>query len=162
MRFIRHDERGYWFDEYLRYLRDNAEKFPVSAREFALADWHYDMRHHQCPHDSWLEYFDIKEISSGKRNEIRFVEISTKYFGSYHDGYFCLEYRRVSSYSIQFSSFKRRERDIGHGDWIVDEITIDEENMVHHEIEFSEGGSVSIHCADLEYRWMPKESKAAP
>jgi hypothetical protein len=156
MRFIRYD-RGYWLDEYLQYLKGNADKFPPGAREFALAPWHFDMRHHQCPHDSWLEYFDIKEISSGKRNEIRVVEIRTRYLGSCHDGFFDLVYRGVSSYSMEFNTFKRGKNDIGHGDWMVDEIVVDEDNRIQHEIEFCEGGVIIICCADLEYRWEPKQ-----
>jgi hypothetical protein len=155
MRFIHYD-RGYQLDEYMRYLNENAEKFPVGAREFALADWHFDIRHSKCPHDSWLEYFNIKEISSGKRHEVRVVEIRTKYLAGSHDGYFSLVYRGVSSYSMEFSTFKRGQNDIGHGDRMVDEIAIDEENMVHHEIEFRQGGAITICCADLEYRWEPR------
>jgi hypothetical protein len=155
MRFIRYD-RGYWLDEYFQYLKDDAEKFPAGAREFALAPWHYEMAHQKSPHDSWLEYFDIKELSSGKRNEVRVVEIRARYLGSHHDGHFTLIYRSVSSYSMEFGTFKRGGPDRGHGDWIIDEITIDEENNVHHEIHFSEGGEIKICCADLEYRWEPR------
>jgi hypothetical protein len=155
MRFIYFD-RGHQLDKYCQYLGESADKFPIGAREFALADWHFDREHHQCPHDSWLEYLDIRELSSGKRNEIRVVEIDTKYFGAHHDGHFTLLYRGVVSYAISCCSFKRGDNDIGHGDWMVDEITMDDDNLVHHEIEFSEGGTIKIVCADFEYYWIPK------
>jgi hypothetical protein len=159
MQFIRLDKRGYHLDDYLRYLTDNAEKFPAGAREFALADWHYDREHHQCPHDSWLEFFNITEISSGERNEVRVVEITAKLFGAYHDGYFSLVYRDVSSYSLECTTFRRGKALIGHGDWMVDELTMKGKNIVHHEIEFSEGGTIIVDSADIEYRWLPQKAK---
>ena len=152
MRFIRKDERGWWqLDDYLDFLSGNAERFPPGAREFALAGWHYDFKHVQCPHDSWLEEFTIKENSSSERNQIRLVEIRARFLGAYHNGYFDLIYEGVSSYSSKFSSIERGSNR-GHGDWIIDEIIMPNSSMVHHEIELRQA-TWSICCADLRYHW---------
>jgi len=149
MQLIRKTESGYRLDEYLQYLKANADNLPAGAREFALADWHYDFAHRQCPHDSWLEEFKIKEVSSGARSQVRWLEIATKFLGAYHDGYFNLNYRGVVAYSLKFGSSVS-----GHGDWIIDEITMGESSTVQHEIAFSEA-TVFISCTDFDYRWTP-------
>ena len=102
-------------DAYLQYLRDNVDKFPNGAREFALADWHYNFRHHQCPHDSWLERFAITENASGQRQEST-VEIESLFLGAYHDGYFGLTYRKVLSYSLQWAARSVAAGKRAHGD----------------------------------------------
>lgn len=153
MQFIRHDKHGYWLQEYEQYLRDNAQNFPRGARDFALAEWHYDFSHHQCPHDSWVEYVSIGELSSGKRQEVRSLEIRTRFLGAHHDGYFEILYQGVSSYSLGLTKEKSAFR--GHGDWIIDEITLNEPDLVLHHIEFATA-TWNIHCADLHYLWIPK------
>lgn len=138
-------------DDYLQYLNETADRFPPGVREFALANWHFDFKHHQCPHDSWLEKIVITEIASGERRQVRASEISATFFGAYHDGYFDLVYKGVSSYSLEFSGAHGRR---GHGDWIVDEMTINDKGTVHHEIKFSEA-MFSIDCVDFKYHWIP-------
>ena len=49
------DEWTRGWSSYLKYLELNRSDIPVSAYEFAVADWHYDFRNHQCPHDAWVE-----------------------------------------------------------------------------------------------------------
>jgi len=146
-------EREYQLDAYLDYLRENADRFPRGAREFALADWHYDFQHHQCPHDSWLETFAIKENASGQRQERSMVEIESLFLGAYHDLYFSLTYRNVLAYSLECAA-RAPVGKRGHGDWIIDELTLTDSNAVRHEIQF-ESATLIVTCADLEYRHIP-------
>jgi hypothetical protein len=149
VRLIRYEEHGWVLDDYVQYLAENAAAFPSGARSFATANWHFDFKHSQCPHDSWLEEFSIREAASGRRRQVRSVGITAKFFGAHHDGYFDLLYEGVSSYSLKFSAGKGSR---GHGDWIVDEITISDTNAIHHEILLSEA-TISIDCTDFRYHW---------
>ena len=157
MRFISKDEDGYHLDVYLQYLSENADTFPRNARDFALAEWHYDFEHHQCPHDSWLESFAIKERATGQRHENSAVDIERLFLGAYHDAFFSLIYRDVRSYSLQLHPHELVRR--AHGDWLIDEVTLTEAGLVRHEIEF-ERASLTVISVDLEYRWMPQTSRA--
>jgi hypothetical protein len=157
VRFIVYDGRGWQLDAYLDYLHKNAERFPRNARDFALAEWHYDMKHHQCPHDSWLESFAIKERVTGERDQKSTADIESLFLGSFHDGLFSLTYRDVRTYSLQLEPHAPAGR--AHGDWLVDEVTLTDEGLVRHEIEF-ERASLTVICADLEYRGLPHASRA--
>ena len=159
MKLIWKNERGYQLDRYGDYLKEHAGRFPRGAREFALADWHYDFKHHQCPHDSWLETFAIRENASGERSQRSVVEIDSLFFGAYHDLYFSLTYRNVLAYAIE-CDVRAPEGRRFHGDWIVDELTLTESNSVHHEIQF-EFATLIVTCLDLEYRCIPKISRPA-
>jgi hypothetical protein len=142
------NKNGVWLlDGYLQYLRDNATNLPPGARSFALAEWHYDFRHKQCPHDSWLEELRLTVVASGERRQQRSLLITSRYLGAYQDGHHHLTYEGVSSHSISL---------VGAGDdWIVDEITLAPEGGVRHKIVFAQG-AMTIHCRDLSYRWEPK------
>jgi hypothetical protein len=154
MRFIRDDKKGYRLDDYLAYLREQGDKLPSGVREFACATWHYDITHHQCPHDSWLEHYVVREISSGARDHIRSTEITARFLNAYHDGHFDLVYHGVSSYALELSECRADQTIRGHGDWLIDEITVSTSNEVTHSIEFS-AARWTVRCADLRYTWMP-------
>jgi hypothetical protein len=149
VRFIRQANHGWVLDDYLQYLAENAAAFPSGARSFATAHWHFDVKHHQCPHDSWLEEFSIREVASSRRREVRSLGIIAKFLGAYHDGYFNLQYEGVSSYSLKLDAVKGSG---GHGDWIIDEITMSDTHFIHHEILLSEA-TLSVDCTDLQYHW---------
>lgn len=153
MRFIRKDENGYILDEYLNYLREEGKKLPTGAHQFAFQDGHYDIQHHDCPHDSWLEDLVVKELSSGERRHKRRIQIVAKFLGSFQDGYFELTYADVTSYSLNFELDQGRKLNRGHGDWMIDEVTMIGANTVCHEIEFRDVGTWKILCSDLHYHW---------
>jgi hypothetical protein len=45
VKYIRKNQRGHYFlDDYLQYLSEHAERFPLEAIEFAKASWHYDFK----------------------------------------------------------------------------------------------------------------------
>ena len=141
------------FADYRVYLESVREKLPAFAYEFAAAPWHYDYRDHRCPHDAWVESLLVQEPSSGTRHEIRETEAAIKLLGAYHDGYLELIYPGVRSYSL-FGEFSRKPN-IGHGDWLTDEIRLSDNNFVLHEILFSTGSRWLIESRDIEVRWTP-------
>jgi hypothetical protein len=142
------------FVAYREYLESVRESLPLAAYEFAVAEWHYNPEHHQCPHDAWVESLVITEPFSGERREKRNLEINLRLLGAYHDGYIDLKYQNVRSYSLETpAGFKMRPLNVGHGDWLTDEVRLSESGKVAHEIEFSRGSRWLIECGDIVYQW---------
>ena len=153
MRLITRNDDGYQLEEYLNYLKQIEGDLPEDTRSFALAPWHYDMEHHWCPHDSWLETITLQELARGDRREIRKLGIVATFFGAYHDGFFDITYKDVTSYSLNLEARRDSNATVVHGDWIIDEILLTEDGLVSHEIEFSESGVWKISCHDIVYQW---------
>jgi hypothetical protein len=151
MKYIESIEFGYRVDKYLEYLSGMMNIMPAVAHDFASAPWHYDLTHHQCPHDSWVESLEILELGKGKRKEVRLVDIHATFLGAFHDLRFEIIYRDVCTYSFALASSRRGMATIGHGDWMIDEL-IYEDGRFSHEIIFSDSGRWSIQCADFSYR----------
>lgn len=139
------------FDKYLQRLKAIRDKLPETVYQFAVAGWHYDNQDHQCPHDSWIESIEINEVASGSRSEIRKIEIKIKCLGAFHDGYFYLHHRGVTKYSINHHA--KQPNTHGHGDWLLDEISLSKDDLVVHEIIFNENSKITIECTDIEYNW---------
>lgn len=144
------------YDAYRTYLTSIRDSLPPSAYEFATASWR-EGEDHRNPHDSWVESLTIVEPSSGERHEMRSLEMHVRLLGAYHDGHMVLIYRDVQSYGLNTPlTFKGPPLNVGHGDWLVDEVTLSESNLVQHEIEFSRGTRWCIECRDIEWAWYPK------
>jgi hypothetical protein len=140
------------FEAYKDYLKKIGDKMPSSARDFALADWHYDFMDHKCPHDSWVEHLKIYEESSGDRRQNRVSHIEIKLLGAWHDGYLELMYKKTTRYSLTNNRGWK-----SHGDWLYDEVRLSEDGFVLHEIEFVGGIEWLIECEDIEFKWLPFE-----
>ena len=164
---VKGDDPDRWrrqWDDYQSYLASVADRLPASAREFAAARWHYDHDDHRCPHDAWVESACIVEPvlaverSAGPSSSPRALEIRVRLLGAYHDGHLELTYRGVRGYTLgapaQAGWLPGRERWIGHGDWLTDEIRLSDAGHVEHEIEF-ERGTWLIECADIKWQWSP-------
>ncbi len=98
-----------------------------------------------------MESFLIREPSSGNRHEVREIEIAIRLFGAFHDGRLELSYPSVRSYSTFGVTGKPK---IGHGDWLVDEVRLSDNNLVLHEILFSSGSRWIIESRDIQFRWV--------
>jgi hypothetical protein len=153
MKYVRYENNAWQLQNYLQYLQENERLFPPGARDFAMQDWRYDFKHHQCPHDSWVEALIIHEPASGARREVRSVAITALLLGAYHDGRFTLTYNDVTSYEFGYSQRGRKGRQ-GHGDWIIDELTLSEAGAVRHEILFEDDNRWIICSGDLCYQWL--------
>ena len=150
------------FASYQQYLQSIKQKLPLSAYEFAVAEWHYDPQVPQCPHDAWLELLTISEPSTGTRHEKRSIEISMRLLGAYHDGHIEITYKRVQMYSlITPAEFRGPPFMVGHGDWLTDEVRLSVGGLVIHEIDFSRGSRWLIESADIAYEWKPFPSPPA-
>jgi hypothetical protein len=152
VQLIIQDEAGIQLERYLAYLEQIGPRLPAGARSFALASWHYDIRDRKCPHDSWLESTSIQEIGYGTRKEVRNLQITATFLGSFHDGVFDISYEDVKSYSLALPSNDRRPG-VVHGDWLVDEVLLTEDGYVSHEILFSDSAVWKIVCRDMIHQW---------
>lgn len=132
---------------YESYLLSLKGRLPSETYEFAIADWHYDPRDRRCPHDAWVENFELAEISSGPRSEIRSLQLTVTLLGAYHDGNIKIEYRDVASCNVATKGGK-------HGDWLYDEVRISDCGLVIHEVEL-QNSHWMIECKSIEYRWLP-------
>ena len=144
-------------DAYRLYLMRVRDLLPASAFGFATAVWR-DSEDHRNPHDAWVESLTILEPSSGKRHEERSLEIHLRLLGAYHDGHMVLTYRDVRSYALNTpATSETPPLKVGHGDWLVDEVTRSENKLVQREIEFRRGSRWRIECRDIEWAWNAKE-----
>ena len=120
--------RGKAYKAYVAYLNSIKDRLPREVYNFALADWHYDFRNPKCPHDGWVQEIKIEEIAKGERHEIRTTQIEIKLLGAYHDRLQKVTYTGVSSYTFSAPASNQ-----GHGDWIIDEISLSDSGLVVHE-----------------------------
>lgn len=143
------------WDEYARYLESIRDRLPAPAFSFATGSWRTP-EDHRSLHDSWVEFLNLSEPSTGERHERRSLQIEVRLLGPYHDGHTTLRYLDVQSYSLETPyEFKSLPLGVGHGDWLNDEVRLSERGFVSHEIEFSRGSRWLIECRDLEWKWQP-------
>jgi len=140
-------------ENYLAYLDKNKNKFPPNAREFAFLPCHYQIKDRRCPHDSWVDSIIISEIGAERRKSKRIVSITAKFIGAYQDGFFELVYKNVEQYEIALGQLIKNTNNLGHGDWIVDELILTSSEQVSHEIELSNSRRWKVICDDILYNW---------
>lgn len=149
------------YKAYKQEIEAKRSRFPAAALEFALADWHYDPNDHRCPHDGWVETLTIVEPASGEHSDVRELEIRLVLLGAYHDGRIHLRYPGVRHYSLfQPREARQPAARRGHGDWLIDEISLSvnarkEHPLVVHEIVFANDAVWTIEAEDVVYRWEP-------
>lgn len=148
------------FDDYFHYLEEMRDSFPQNALAFASAKWHWDGADPRCPHDAWLEKVEIREIETEPGSSKRDLIIEARFLGAYHDGYFTLTYHDVKYYSLdKVQAEFSYNRGNGNGDWLLDEVYLDEKGLVFHDIEFANNCRWTIHCRDLEHTWTPSPAE---
>lgn len=153
MAFILSEQRdedvGDAFRRYRGYLAKYRHLFPRSAYALAMSDWYFDADDHRCPHDAWLEYISMCELSAGGRHRHRRVALIITLLGAYHDKRLIFTYPTVYSYR-----FSHDDVDLGHRDLRYDEFRVSEAGHLVHEIEWrglSEAGSWLIVADDVRF-----------
>lgn len=149
------------FDAYADYLKTSADRFPAAARAYAQAPWHYDTTDPRCPHDAWLQKFSLLEAHPSSDSEENTIEMML--LGAYHDGNIIFRYRNVQLYSLvknpQPEQMLKKFGPIdGHSDWLIDELSLTDDNVVVHTIDWAAGARWQIWCDDIEYEWRPFEN----
>ena len=140
--------------DYIKYIALIKPILPIGVKNYLNLPFLFDISSEYCPHDSWLEYVKISENGHGARTEFRNTEINCRFKGSHHSGFFNINYIGVLSYQISIIENNADEDKLPRGDWIIDELSIDENNgIICHEIMFSTSGSWKIFFKDLTYEW---------
>jgi hypothetical protein len=129
------------WDEIHRYNTEVEARLPLGAKEFALAEWHYNANDPRCPHDSWIRLIEIKPYDP--KAEARSARIEL--LGAYHDRMISFDYLDVRDFSIegQIMPASRQE-----ADWLYDEVHLCDSGTVEHVIEF-QLSVIRVECADL-------------
>ena len=143
------------FLNYQSYLSENRHRLPSRAKSLIDSDWYFTFTR-QSPHDAWLKEVTVSEIDDDAEIAPRFVTITIRLLGSYHDGEIIIRYPRIYSYSLAVS-----DASTGHGDWRYDEFRISERGRLIHEIEWwgKEARNWIIEADDVEYSWCPYSSE---
>jgi hypothetical protein len=160
------DEYRNRWNEYDRYVESISPLLPPGARYFINAPWHWDHSDHRCPHDAWLEKLEIREIYSPDEPETRTVDIYLKLLGAYHDGYIILHYTGVRYYKLDMSRGSVFNTscgvEAGHNDWYIDEVSLSDDGLPVHEIQFLSSEEVwYIEAQDIVYEWFPIEGNSS-
>jgi len=143
------------FDAYQAYLKSIRDRLPDETFSFITAPWYYDAQSPQCPHDSWVEFLHISEVAEQDDIQVRHVDIHVRLLGAYHDGYIDLFYRRVRRYGFNAPAGIQAmtKFQLGHGDWLIDEVRLSGDGLVIHEIVFSNKYTWIIECESIGYQW---------
>ena len=155
----RHKKRT---EAYKNYLKAISAFLPAETRDFVLSDWYYSDED-KCPHDAWVESFEVFENFSGERKEQRDVGIRIRLFSSWHRGHIHFTYDNVFAYGLNFSPDIRvwdgKPVPPKHEDWMADEISLSSKGNVVHEIHFSSGCIWRIEAQRVAYSFTPISEK---
>lgn len=146
-------EIGEGWKRYRDYLRSVRAALPEAVYEFALAEWHYSPTDHRSLHDAWVEQVALLEqpAASGRRLAMTVVAL-----GPFHDHRTTLTYDGVTSYSLDLPQPAAAGKvAVGHGDWLIDEITLSAQGRIVHEILFSSGSRWQIECESFAHQCEP-------
>jgi len=141
------------FAAYYEYIAENAGQFPAGALHLARSDWYYASYDHRGPHDGRLEAMSIAERSGAGQAHWhnRLVSLEVTLRGAYDDGYIRLRYPTVHSYTLDGFGVGG-----GHADWRFDELRLDEDGRLVHEVEWCgmrDTGRWLIVADDIEMSW---------
>ncbi|GAA0570222.1 hypothetical protein HPO96_23250 [Kribbella sandramycini] len=143
------------FAAYREYVAANAERFPAGALSLAQSDWYYGSHDHRSPHDARLETMSLAEQpgpgEAHWQNRLTSLEVTLR--GAYDDGHIRLRYPAVHSYRLDGFALRG-----GHTDWRYDELRLDEDGRLVHEIEWCGMRDTArwlIVADDIELCWRP-------
>ena len=145
MRYIQpHARGGYDHTQYWAYL--DLVRLQMSPHIFAFANdpENHDLTSPNSLHDSWLENWNVEEISDEARK--RSIRIGAKFLGSRHDRHIHLTYGHVRRHSIVCDGQSTK-----HGDLLVHEMRLAEPGWYTHELLFSEGSIFLVEFQDFAH-----------
>lgn len=146
---FRQTHDGFFMDSsaYPNYLNKVKDKILEEALQFMSASWHYDHNDPRCPHDSKIDSLIIRENLIG---DFSVTNIEMLLLGGY-DNRFSLSYSNVHNYSIKKNKCEWPKEDYSHGDWLIDEIILLNDNLLMHEIIFTDA-VIKIKATDIIYK----------
>ena len=143
MRFI-DDDRNY--DAYFQYLDEIKGRMLPHIHAFASDVNHHILTSPNSLHDCWIEYWKICEVVVGEKRGERRVDIEACLLGQMHDRHIHLHYKDVRKHTITANHKS------GYGDLLVHELTIGDDGLYVHELEFASGAVFTVKFSDLIHR----------
>ncbi|MFK4811138.1 hypothetical protein ACI3KW_13115 [Devosia sp. ZW T5_3] len=139
---------GYAMDsaDYPAYVAEVRHRVPADALAFMSAPWHYAHRDERCPHDARLQKLVVLEFEEG---DARANGIEIHLAGAYGKR-LLLTYSDVQSYAVEKTKSDWPAADRSHGDWLIDEILVLEDDFLSHEIVFTHA-IIRIKHRDMKY-----------
>ena len=127
---------------------------PAHLLEFAANVDNHDLTHPNSLHDAWLDHLNISETRWKDPTSGSTVRIDAQFLGPRHDRLIHLTYLDVRGYELKspltFSAMP--PINTAHGDLLIHEMRIDEENSFSHELLFSKGTTVWIQFTNFAHR----------
>jgi hypothetical protein len=154
MRYILNDHSdGIDFDRYAAYLESVQGLMPAHVYRFASDSKYFDLSSRSSLHDAWLEEVSVRELATGKRNEVRKAQIEVRLLGPFHDRRIHLLYDGVASYRWELPSGDGAPRceHTAHGDLYTHEICITANGLLTHEILFERNSTFFVECASIKH-----------
>ena len=150
------------FVRYRAYVEAHAAAFPPGALALAQSDWYFGSEDHRAPHDARLEAAVLAEHPAQDEApwDDRRVSLTVRLRGAYDDGSIELLYPQVFAYRFDGPSLES-----GHRDWRYDELRLDEQGRLVHEIEWwgpRSTGRWLITASDVDLTWTPDPPPPAP
>lgn len=141
------------FAQYEKYLNSIRHHLPDHIYTFASNQRHFYPDSPSSLHDAWMESLTIREAASGKRQEIRMLEISLCLLGPFHDRLIHLHYMGVVRYSFEVPprNGDARFEHTAHGDLLTHEIRLSRNGLFIHELSFERGTMFMIECSDIKH-----------
>ncbi|MET3496461.1 hypothetical protein [Variovorax boronicumulans] len=146
---------GYAMDSsgYPAYVAQVMHRVPADALAFMSAPWHYAHRDERCPHDARLQKLVVLEFEEEDEGDARANGIEIHLVGAYGNR-LLLTYSDVQSYSVEKTKSDWPAGDRSHGDWLIDEMLVLDDDLLSHEIVFTQA-VIRIRHRDLQYTVAP-------
>ena len=139
------------YPSYQRYLESIRDKLPGHIYSFAADINHFNFESHISLHDAWLETLTVKAVATGKRKEIRDLEINLTLLGPFQDRRILLHYTGVAQYS--FAALSQPDRSAHQqsalGDLLTHEIRLGRDGLFIHELLFDHDAHFFVECVDI-------------
>lgn len=141
------------FKGYSTYIASVRHKLPPHVHSFASDPRYFYPTSPSSLHDAWLETIVVREAASGKRHEVRQMEIALTLLGPCHDRRIHLHYTGVTRYSLAAPPRygEARYEDVAHGDLITHEIRLGHDGLLIHELLFETDATFLIECSDIRH-----------
>jgi hypothetical protein len=155
MKYIRFDGQAGWdHTAYWAYLDSVRAKMPDPLYRFASNPANRDLTSSTSLHDAWLERFVISEVADPRTPKHRSLRMETSYLGPRHDVTIHITYGRVGAYDLRNPEGYRSPPsfETGHGDLLVHELRLGNEDSFEHELVFSRGSVFVVQFRDFEHR----------
>lgn len=124
-------------------------------------EWYRDATDPRCPHDGWLQHFEMK-IEGGDGDEDQCVRtIRIVLLAAYHNGTITIHYRHVAGYDVMLRDPRSPGKIARRRDWLSDTVESLPDGTTKHIIEW-EDAVWTIESREAEYEWTPSNPSVMP